>query len=80
MGFRDTVAVTIQQTWELDDALGMMTAILEGAVRARGLLRAQTEDVRNAISTAVMEGMHQYSSSDGVYRVPMPALVGSGRR
>ena len=80
MGFRDAVAVTIQQTWELDDALGMMTAILEGAVRARGLLRAQTEDVRNAISTAVMEGMHQYRSSDGVYRVPMPALVGSGRR
>lgn len=79
-GFGDTAVETVEQTWELDDQLGMMTAILEGAVRVRGLLRAQTENVRNAISTAVTEGMQQYRSSDGVYRLPMPALVGSGRK
>jgi hypothetical protein len=64
----------------LADPLGVITAILEGAVRARALLRAQTEDVRNSISAAVVEGMRQYRSSDGVYRLPMPALVGSGRK
>ncbi len=58
----------------------MTTAILEGAVRARGLLRAQIEDVRNTISAAVKEGMQQFRSPDGVYRVPEPALVGSGRK
>ena len=58
----------------------MLTAIVEGAVRARGLLAAQTEEVRNVISTAVMNGMQQYRSPDGVYRVPMPALVGSGKK
>jgi hypothetical protein len=65
----------------LADLLGVITAILEGAVRARALLRAQTDDVmRNSISAAVVEGMRQYRSSDGVYRLPMPALVGSGRK
>jgi SAM-dependent methyltransferase len=77
---RDAAVETVEQTWELADPLAMTTAILEGAVRARALLRAQTEDVRNAISAAVAEGMRQYRSSDGVYRVPMPALVGSGRK
>ena len=80
IGFRDAAVETVEQTWELADPLGVITAILEGAVRARGLLRAQTEDVRNAISAAVIEGMRQYRSSNGVYRVPMPALVGSGRK
>lgn len=80
MQFHDTSVGTVELTWEIDDPLGMMTAILEGAVRARGLLRAQTVDQRNAISQAVMEDMLQHRSSDGVYRVPMPALVGSGRK
>jgi ubiquinone/menaquinone biosynthesis C-methylase UbiE len=80
IGFREAAVETIEQTWELDDALGMTTAILEGGVRARGLLRAQTEDARNVISTAVKEGMQQFRSPDGVYRVPEPALVGSGRK
>ena len=79
-GFTETAVEIVEQIWEWDEPLGMITAILEGGVRARGLLRAQTEGVRDAISTAVMNGMQQFRSSDGVYRVPMPALVGSGRR
>ena len=57
-----------------------MAAILEGAVRTRGLLLAQTDDVRSAIATEVAKGTQHYRSSDGIYRVPMPALVGSGRK
>ena len=79
-GFTDSAAQIVEQTWQFDEPLGLITAILEGGVRARGLLRAQTEDVRNAIFTAVASRMQQYRSSDGVYRVPMPALVGSGRK
>ena len=79
-GFINVAVEIVEQIWGLDEPSGMITAILEGAVRARGLLRAQSEDVRSTISTAVMNGMQQYRSSDGVYRVPMPALVGSGRK
>jgi hypothetical protein len=50
---------------------------MEGAVRARGLIIAQTTTVKEAISNTVLAGMEAYRSSDGKYRVPMPALVGS---
>jgi SAM-dependent methyltransferase len=79
-GFREVTVQTIEQIWELDEPLGIINAIMEGAVRARGLLLAQTESARSAISKAVKEGMEQYRSSEGGYRVPMPALIGAGRR
>lgn len=79
-GFSDIAVEIVEQAWELDEPLGMITSFLEGGVRARGLLRAQTEDALDAISAEVMRGMEQYRVSEGVYRVPMPALVGSGRR
>jgi hypothetical protein len=79
-GFADVEVKLVEQGWEFGDPLGLVTALLEGAVRARALLRAQTEDARNAIATAVRDGMLQFGSSDRAYRVPMPALVGSGRR
>ena len=79
-GFRDVSVRTLEQIWELTEALGMVTGVLEGAVRARGLLLAQTESARNAISDAVKSGMERYLSSNGVYRVPMPALVGAGKK
>ena len=79
-GFTETAVEIVEQIWAWDEPLGLVTAILEGSVRARGLLRAQTEGARNAISAAVISGMQEFRSSDGVYRVPMPALVGSGKR
>jgi SAM-dependent methyltransferase len=80
MGFADAAVVIVEQTWDFDEPSGPVTAILGGAVRARGLLQAQTEEVREAIRAAVMDGMQRHRSPDGVYRVPMPALVGSGRK
>lgn len=52
----------------------------EGAVRAGGLVMAQTEPVRQAIFDAIAAGMEQFKSPGGEYRVPMPALVGSGEK
>jgi SAM-dependent methyltransferase len=78
--FVDVEIEPVEQSWEFSEPLGLVTAILEGGVRARALLRAQTDEVRNAIFAAVVEGMQQYRSPDGGYRVPMPALVGSGRK
>ncbi|TCN17248.1 class I SAM-dependent methyltransferase [Sinorhizobium americanum] len=79
-GFVDVTVAGVDQTWIMDDPFGMITAILEGGVRARGLLMAQTEAVRSAISTTVANGIKQFRSADGSYRIPMPAFVGSGRK
>ncbi|MDK1491166.1 methyltransferase domain-containing protein [Sinorhizobium sp. 7-81] len=79
-GFADVTVAGVDQTWEMGDPSGMITAILEGGVRARGLLLAQTKKVRSTISAAVANGMMQFRSADCIYRVPMPALVGSGRK
>ena len=79
-GLTETSDQSVEQTWELNDAMGIINAMMEGGVRARGLLLAQTEAVRQAIFKAVAAGMEQYQSSDGIYRVPMPALVGSGEK
>jgi ubiquinone/menaquinone biosynthesis C-methylase UbiE len=77
IGFSEPSISTIAQTWEFDDAHGLLAGIMEGAVRARGLIEAQTAAVQQAISDAVVAGMDGYSSADGIYRVPMPALIGS---
>ena len=79
-GFSEIAVQTLDQTWELTDSMGIITAVLEGGVRARGLLKAQTDAARQSIYDAVKHGMRQYASSDGLYRVPMPALVGAGKK
>lgn len=78
-GLEDIETQWVEQIWTLNDSLGMITGILEGAVRARALLEAQTDEARNAIFEAVAGAMESYADGDGSYSVPMPALVGSGR-
>lgn len=77
-GFREISVKTVEQIWEQDEPSGMVKSISEGSVRARGLLLAQTEAARTTIAEAVVADMGQYRSSDGRYRVPMPALIGAG--
>jgi len=36
--------------------------------------------VRDAIVAGVADGMQAFRTADGVYRLPMPALVGSGSK
>lgn len=79
-GFRDIAVHEVEQVWELSSSKGILTAIMEGTVRTRGLLEAQTEAVRNAIWDAVEVAMRRYVSPDGFYRVPMPALVGAAAK
>ena len=77
IGFNEPAINTVAQTWELKDLHGLVTGIMEGAVRARALLAAQADDVQATISDAVVAGMDGFGSPDGIYRVPMPALIGS---
>jgi len=79
-GFRDVTVEHIQQTWEMQEPLGIVSAIMEGAVRARGLLNLQSDAERAEIYSAVGEAMESFRSEDGGYAVPMPAWVDAGAR
>ncbi|MGB5706922.1 MAG: methyltransferase domain-containing protein [Arenicellales bacterium] len=79
-GFKEVTAKIIKQEWELNDARDLEAAIMKGGVRARGLLEAQNRSARIAIANAIELGLKQYFMSDGVYRVPMPAIIGAGTK
>lgn len=77
-GFRDTAVRMVDQTFETDEPLGFIQALLDGAVRARALIVAQDDATRTAINETVADAMKQFRTTEGGYRVPMPAVVGSG--
>lgn len=79
-GFHDPSVHIVEQFWKLDAATGLITSIMEGAVRSRGLIMAQTNKVKKSIYKEVEDGMERYRSPDGTYRVPMPALIGSATK
>ena len=80
VGLGDIVVTPVPQSWEIADPLGLVSAILEGAVQARTLLLAQDDGARKAIDAAIGEGMVQFRMADGRYAVYMPAVVGSGAK
>jgi len=77
-GFKDVASQGVEQTWQIENTSDLVDTILESAVRARGLLLAQTDEALAAIRAAVDEGLQQYASSAGGFAVPAPAIVGSG--
>lgn len=77
-GFEDVEVREVEQFWQFNDISDAFGWITEGTVRARALLDAQTEAARRGIYAAIEAGMSRYASTDGGYRVPMPALVGGG--
>jgi len=77
VGFSQPKTTTVDQTWEFSDSHGLITGIMEGAVRARAIIASQSETVKAAIVDDVVTGMGAYGSPEGNYLVPMPALVGS---
>jgi SAM-dependent methyltransferase len=79
-GLTDVRVFTVDQTWDLDDHDGLLTVMLEGAVRARALLQAQSRGKSRAIRAALRSGMKRFKTRDKRYRVPMPALIGVGRK
>lgn len=79
-GFGDARTVDVEQFWEFDQASDLIAAVLEGTVRARGLIEAQTGAVQQAIEKDVAAAMEAFRGAGESYRVPMPALVGSGMK
>jgi SAM-dependent methyltransferase len=81
VGFEDVKAATVAQGVALESPEGLMDAVLQGSVRTKALLLAQEEAALSAINAAVVQGMEKlYREEGGGFRVPMPAVVGSGAR
>ena len=62
----------------MEDSSGLVQAVVEGTVRVRALLLAQSDEARRAIEAAIIEAMDRCRSGDTGYEVPMPAVLGSG--
>lgn len=79
-GFVDVNATSVPLILSLDRATGFIDAVLKGTVRAKALLLAQDDAVLSTISTAVAQAVARLFRSEEGFRVPMPAIVGSGAK
>jgi SAM-dependent methyltransferase len=79
-GFTDVGTKRVEQTWPAPNADAWLDGVRGGSVRLQALLSAQTTDALLFIRDAVVEGLEPYTASDGSVLVPMPALVGWGRK
>lgn len=77
-GFSQPRIHEVPQEWRLDDATGVITALIEGTVRTRALYLAQPAPARRAIADAVANAMSRFALVGRGYAVPMPALIGQG--
>ena len=66
------------QYWAFGDAGALFESLIEGTVRTRGLIRAQTPEIQQRIRSAIADRMSAFRVVHGAYRVPMPALIGAG--
>jgi len=77
-GFIDVDAVTVPLTLRLERATSFMDTVLQGTVRAKALLLAQSDAALSAINAATAQAMDRLFRAEDSFRVPMPAIVGSG--
>jgi len=78
-GFRQPRVTVVQQTWRLEDAAEIVTAVAEGTVRAGALLRAQAPQALERIRRAVIEGAAEFRSG-AIYEVPMPGVLAAATK
>ena len=77
-GFIDVDAVTVPLTLRLERATSFMDTVLQGTVRAKALLLAQSDAALSAINAATAQAIDRLFRAEDSFRVPMPAIVGSG--
>lgn len=78
-GFSDVQIQALALTWRLPAPDAAFDAISRGGVRTSAVLRAQTPAALEAIRAAVRRGVERYER-DGVFLVPMPAVLASGTK
>ncbi|GLQ53681.1 hypothetical protein GCM10010862_09400 [Devosia nitrariae] len=76
-GFEDVAFVDITSVLEcpIDEVIGFLE---QGTVRMTMVLRAQALEPRRRIEQEIRDRLSEYAE-DGVVRLPMPAIVASGR-
>jgi hypothetical protein len=79
-GFTDTAAYSLDQEWAVPNADGYMDAILTGTVRAAAVLAAQSPEARAGVRAHISDCLTRLQALGGAPRVPMPAIIGSGKR
>jgi SAM-dependent methyltransferase len=79
-GFKDIGTKRVEQTWPAPSADAWLDGVRGGSVRLQALLSAQTPEALLDIRDAVVESLEPYTAADGSVVVPMPALVGWGRK
>jgi SAM-dependent methyltransferase len=77
-GFIDVDAVTVALTLRLERATSFIDTVLQGTVRAKALLLAQSDTALSAINAATAQAIDKLFRAEDSFRVPMPAIVGSG--
>ncbi len=77
-GFIDVDAVTVPLTLRLERATSFIDTVLQGTVRAKALLLAQSDTALSAINAATAQAIDRLFRAEDSFRVPMPAIVGSG--
>lgn len=79
-GFTDVRTFPVAQSWRLQHPGDLADAILQGGVRLRAILRAQDPAALAEIRAAIEEQMVRSFAYEDGYAVPMPAIVGVGRK
>lgn len=79
-GLVDIAISTVLQVWRFEAPGDFLDAIMQGAVRAKALLEAQDARALATIRAVVAQGAARFAHERDGYRIPMPALVGSGAK
>ena len=77
-GYEQCRAFEVPQLWRLASVEELLTALAQGTVRTRALLRAQRDEARERIERAVREGVAPWVTPDGRLELPMPAVLATG--
>lgn len=79
-GFEDAAAYSVHQDWRVANADQYIEAILNGTVRARAVLAAQSATAAVGVRSYITDYLARFRSPTGDLVVPMPAIIGSGAR
>ncbi len=78
-GFVEPRTQLVPQYWRHASPDDLFAAFNEGSVRAAAMLRAQPEQARQMIKSAVREEVRKLAQDGGVYVIPAPAALSSAR-
>jgi len=78
-GLLDIVSFEVPVIVRLNAAEEVFDALLEGGVRSRALLEAQTPDAYQKIRCAAIERARDFATGKGI-EIPRPALIAVGRK